>query len=241
MKYFDIFCGPEAVDAAGAFGWDGVCVVGDFNSDYAKFAAKAHRGNALTGVVLTGNISRDAKRALDLADLVFVDGRSEEAAREASESWDVDLIVNPELNVERDMIHQLTSGLDDVMAAFMAERGIGYCVNFGNILHSTGLRRVRLLGRIRQNIRLASKYSVPVVLSCGATSKLDMRSPHDITSLGLMIGLNRHDSLKAVSSNAEQYIRRAADRSSQDVIFRGLKVKSWGQQGQKPKRRHGWY
>ncbi|MFH0861831.1 MAG: RNase P subunit p30 family protein [Candidatus Altiarchaeota archaeon] len=244
MKCYDLLTDPATLEAHIRLGWDGILAACEFGADFRGFAESARkRGrNVLVGAIISEAPEKAAHKALDLgADLVVVDGRNEDAARAASESWEVDLIVNPEMNEERDLVDQWSGGIDHVMAAFMAERRVGYLVNAGNVLHANGMRRARLLGRIGQNIRVARKYGVNVVLGCGARTDLDVRSPHDLADGGMMLGLTEAQSKAAVGKNTEEYAGRAKDRSDPDVILRGLTVKSWGTQQRRQKRKYGWY
>jgi len=239
MRCFDLFHGKEAGDG---FGWDGACAVFEYGGDFRKNAEAAKRDGRTVGALVFGDVSENAKKALDAgADLVFVDGRNEEAARTASESWDVDLIVNPELNGEKDLVHQRSSGLDHVMASYMAERKIGYVINFSNLLQVTGGRRVQLFGRIMQNIMLSRRYGVKVVLATGARTRWDVRNPHDMTALSFFLGLTESEGNHAVSENPEHFLKKAAGRNDPNIVTSGVEVKSWGRQERKPKRKHGWY
>lgn len=244
MKCYDLLTDAGTREEHIRLGWDGILAACEFGGEFKRFAETTKKSgeNVLVGAILSSGVEKAAHKALDMgADLVVVDGRTEDAARAASESWDVDLLTNPELNEDRDLVDQWSAGIDHVMASFMAERGIGYIVNAGNVLHSGGMRRVRLLGRIGQNIRLARKYGVDVVLGCGARTSLDVRNPSDMIEVGMMLGLTGAESRDAVGRNAEAFVRKAQDRNGQDVLLRGLAVKSWGMQERRQKRKHGWY
>ena len=245
MKYVDLYASVQSVDAARRMGWSGFCVPIEYKSpsEFQKYAqqVKALGADVLAAALITSDVSKCAKSAINAADLVIVDSRSEQACRDAAESYDVDLIVNPEVNEEKDLIDSRASGLDDVIAEFMAERDIGYVLNIGNVLYSGGVRRVQLLGRIQQNVRLAKKHKVKVLLSCGARRGADVRNPHDTMNFAANLGLNVAQSRAAVSSNPLHFIKRAEDRANQNVLTTGLTVESWGKQEALPKRRSGWY
>jgi len=244
MKHYDLYADGRCADAYRRLGWDGFCVTVGYGTDYRRLQDGARRlgGDVSVGAVLTKDVEKDAKKAIDLgADLVIVDGRTDEPARAASESWDVDLIVNPELNEERDLVDQWSSGLDHIMSSFMAERDIGYLVNCGNLLHSSGLRRTRLIGRIMQNLRLAKKYGFKVVVSSGSRTPQDARNPSDLTQVAMMLGMDEDAAENATSKNTEHFMKKSHDRNSGDVLMRGLSVKSWGAAERRPKRKHGWY
>jgi RNase P/RNase MRP subunit p30 len=240
---FDLFASPDALDFGRRLGWGGFCVAAEYGSGFGRFAGEARKlpGDVLVGALIAADAAKNARRALDAADLVLVDGRREDICREASETWEVDLIVNPELNEERDLIRQRSSGLDHVMAAFMAERDIGYLVNVDNILDSWGQKRTQLTGRIRQNIMLAKKYGVRVALSCGMADGWHMRNPGDMEVLGRFLGLGDSHARDSVSENALHFARKALSRNDPDTLMRGLTVKSWGHQERRSKAKYGWY
>lgn len=244
MKCYDLLADARTIEAHRRLGWDGICATVEFGAEFKKNSENARKTGAEVkiGALLTKDVEKNARKALDMgAYLVLADGRSDDVARAASESWDVDLIVNPEPNEERDLVDQWSSGLDHIMASFMAEREIGYCVNAGNVLHSEGMRRVRLLGRIGQNLMLARKYGLRVVLASGARSDYDVRNRNDLMEVGRMLGMSESAACESICENPTFFIEKASSRSDQDVIMRGLIVKNWGTLERKPKRKYGWY
>jgi RNase P/RNase MRP subunit p30 len=244
MPCIDLFGCLEGLEVGRRLGWEGFCVVGEFGGgDFRSFVStvKARDASLLAGALVKNDVSRNAKRAIESADLVFADARQDDAARQAAESWDVDLIVNPELNENKDLIHQRSSGLDHVIAAFMAERDIGYLVNFDNILLSSGARRAQLVGRISQNLMLADKYGVRVVFGSGERSRWHMRNPSDIEATARMLGMGASQARDALRRNTQYFAAKAHDRNDPDIIMRGVSVRRWGSQQRLPKRKGGWY
>jgi RNase P/RNase MRP subunit p30 len=246
MRHVDLYTGIGCVEQEKRMGWDRTCAVAEYKG---KGEFKKYRENAvalgddvLVGALISGDARKNARKALDAqADVIIADGRIEDACRTASECWEVDLIVNPELTGSRDLLDQWSSGLDHVMASFMAERGIGYCVNTANILDAAGVKRARLLGRIMQNLRLARKYRVNIVFATGARDKWSIRSPSDLAQLAKTLGLPDAESRKTVSQNPLFYVKRASERNNPDILTKGLEVVDWGSQQRKPKRKYGWY
>jgi RNase P/RNase MRP subunit p30 len=245
MKYHDLFASEESLDTLRSMGWSGFCVPVEYDGagEFKKRSqqVKALGTDVLVGALITSDVGNRAKSAIEAADLVIVDVRGEAVCRDASESYEVDLIVNPELNDGRDLIDSRSSGLDHVTCAFLAERDIGYCINLGNVLYSSGVRRAQLLSRIQQNVRLERKYGVKMALSCAARRKAEARNPHDIMNFAANIGLSAQQARQAASANPQHYIQRALQRSSPDIITHGLTVATWGAQGMRPKRKSGWY
>ncbi len=227
MKCHNLCTAAGSVEMCRRLGWDTIC---------------SSHGGDMGCAVVSGRVRKNARKALDGgADIIVADGRLEKDAREASETWEVDLIADPELNADRDPVNQWSGGLDHIMCSFMNERGIGYCVNADNILDAGGRDRVRVLGRITQNIRLCKKYKVKVVFACGTRSKWNVRSPHDLMEIAKLTGLSSSDARKTVSKNPQFFIDKAVKRNDPDVLLKGLEVVDWGSQKKKPNRRYGWY
>jgi RNase P/RNase MRP subunit p30 len=242
-RHVNLCACAASAEACRRLGWDGFCVAVDFGGDFKRLSetSRSLGEGALLGAVVRSDVAKNAKRAVEAADLVLVDGRLEDVCREASESWDVDIIMNPELNDGKDLLKQGSGGLDDKTAAFMAERGIGYLVNADNLIDSSGPRRAKLLGRIMQNLRLARKAGVPVAFGCGQASPLHVRRPRDLAALALVLGLPRDEAENAVSRIPSGFAKKALERKDPDMITAGLEVRSWGSQQPRGKRRHGWY
>ena len=236
--YAELFADAIAEGELRRLGWGTISQTIEYDKKTKK--PDSQKASATTAVI-SSDIDKLSRKAVDSFDIVFADGQDDDAARKASESWTVDLIVNCELNKLRDGMYNKNSGLDHVMCAFMSERDIGYCVNVKNILDTTGMRRAILLGRINQNLMLCKKYKVRIVLSCGAKTPLDARTPQDLMNLGKILGLSVSQSRDAVSKNPMYFLSKAKDRNDPDIIMRGVRVKSWGGQKAEAKRRYGWY
>jgi RNase P/RNase MRP subunit p30 len=246
LNYINLYTGLDAVENLKKLGWSRLCVSSDFsgNSHFKGFREKVGEvdKDLLVGARISGDMRKNARKALDAgADLIIADGRTNEDCRRASECWEVDLIVNPELNEARDMLDQWNSGLDNIITSYMAEREIGYCINIDNILKSKGIRRTRLVGRIRQNLKLARKYKVKTILSCGFDSGWYARSPIDLIQFGKTFGLTNVDARDSVTKNPSEIVERVGDRNNPNIIMSGLEVLEWGHQKRKPKRKYGWY
>jgi RNase P/RNase MRP subunit p30 len=230
---------------AASYGWTGVCV-----SEEIEKAQKLREAVPLiknlecyTGAIISKDVEKNARKALEFADLVIVSGGDDEVNREASECWEVDILLHPEANQEKDFMDYRNAGLDHVMASYMAKRGIALGIDYSRLLSSTGRSLAQLIGRIRQNARIALKYKVPVVLVSCASDRLSVRSPWDLAAVANpLLGIPEHVAVKAVSGFPGYIIKKMKDRKNPNVILKGLEVTDWG--GQKPaekKRTYGWY
>ncbi len=248
-KYCNLHVGlcpeyAEKLEQLESLGWDCVCFTKEFGSGFSDFLREVEglRKNSplrlLTGALLNKPVRRNARKALDKADLVFVEGQ----AREASECWEVDIISHPEKEAERDFMKQRDSGVDHIIAKNMSERFIALELNFSDILHSRGRSRAILLGRIRQNIKIALKYNTPIVFTTGSDKLSDLRSPGEMVSLARVLGMDEEKAKATLSSNPSRLIEKSRKRRDPNTILKGLEVVDWGEL-KKPSRKkmYGWY
>ncbi len=234
--FYDLNVGAgdeEILKTAQILGWNGVCSTG-----------KARGGGSgldlLTGAVISTPVRKSARKALDSADLILVDGGDESVNRKAAECWEVDVLAHPERNTNKDFMHQRNSGIDHIMARFMKERCIAIEINFAEVLNSSGNARARILGRMRQNVMLARKYKTPVVLTSGARDKWGLRAPGELMAFGKCLGMTELEARTAVCPAA--LLKKVSDRKNPDVILKGLEVLDWGKSRPRDKKKeYGWY
>ena len=233
--------------------WNGICLVEDF-SNFEKFEnlltdAEKLRQDSSLEILIGASIGPESPRelrklsrnALKYADIILVDGGDTEINRMASECWEVDILSHPERNREKDFMRQRNSGINDVIAKLMAEKCIAIEFNFNEILNSRGMFRSRVIGRMRQNVRLARKYNAPMILTTGATDRYGMRSPRDLVAIGKTLGMTDKEAKSSVSTDAMRIVQKSRDRKNPDILMKGLRVVDWGEQEKRKKRMYGWY
>ncbi len=246
MKSFtDLYCGVEAVKEAYDAGYDKVCIAIPFSKN-ALFDKEVKRirsdhPDVMVGAVISKDIQTTAKKAMTNADLVIADVSASDGPRYACECWEVDLIVNPERNEDRDKLYNPASGLDMVCASMASERGIGYIINIANVIGSRGISRSRTIARISQNIKLCTKVGMPTILTSGAVDGLGIRNPQDIINLSLDLGMDEGNSQLSLTRHPSTYLKRASDRKDPNIITDGLRVLEWGGQNRKDNKKFGWY
>jgi ribonuclease P/MRP protein subunit RPP1 len=241
------------VKLAEQLGWDGICLTADFQdiktlkvfSDRISDMRKETVMDLFSGAEITGKsaqgFQKDSRKALDYVDLILVRGGGDEVNRSAAECWEVDLLCHPEKLAEKDFMKQRNSGIDHVMAKFMAERLIGMEFNLTEILNSYGMLRSQVLGRMHQNVVLARKYSVSMILTSGGQGNWELRAPRDLISIGNILGMTPGEAKEAVSENPSKILRKSGDRKNPNILLKGLDVVEWGDQKQRGKRAYGWY
>ncbi len=247
-KFYDLHVGffdEDVIKLLEHFGYSGICIVGDVK-DIKKNKEKIPRIKTkldiLTGaLVKSKDVKKEARSALEIADLILVSGGDDDTNRNASECWECDILCHPESGDRRDAMDYKNSGLDHAMARFMAERKIALEINFSEIMNSYGGVRSQLIGRIGQNIKLARKYKTPIIIASGASEKFGLRAPRELMAFGKFLGLTEQESKDALTKNPQLLVKKARDRKNPDILLEGLEVVEWGEQEKKKKQQYGWY
>jgi ribonuclease P/MRP protein subunit RPP1 len=270
--YYDLHVHPEkrgedniegTIKIAEKLGWGGICLVEYFqekkSKDFKNFSEEVSKVKKQTnldleifiGAKIRGeNIRREARKALQFADIILVHGGINGINRKASECWEVDILCHPESvegeekKIMKDFIHQKNSGLDHVIAKLLSEKKIALEINFSQVLNSRGILRVQKIGRMKQNILLARKYKVPLIITSGAGDEFSLRAPRELAAFGRTIGGMTDKEVKdAIEKNPLELIKKVEDRKNPDIILKGLEVLDWGKQEKKKekKKMYGWY
>jgi len=244
-RFYDLNVSGKADDLKTAEGleWDGVCLSRKFDKNFGKFCDEVSglkpELDILIGARIEAPVRKNARKAIELADLILVDGGEEAVNRKASECWEVDIISHPDRNSSKDFMHQRNSGIDHIMARFMQDRCIAIEINFAEVLNSYGILRARILGRMMQNVILARKYNTPVVITSGAQDRWGLRAPRELMAFGKCMGMTDLEAKNAVSPAG--IIKKTRDRKDPNVILKGLEVLDWGKSKSREKKMYGWY
>ncbi len=260
---------PKILKIAEHLGWGGICIVKNFDSDFIrnskefrsydfpeenhikKFPEKIKSFREKFGVEILigaeinaeipGEIQKRSRSALEYADIILVSGGGEGINRAASECWEIDILCHPEKTAEKDRMDYKSSGINQTIAKFMSERFIAIEINFSEILNSGGILRSQILGRMRQNLVLAKKYNIPVIITSGAKDIYGLRAPRELIAFGISLGMDGNYAKNCVEKTPELIIKKAMDRKNPNVIMKGLEVVSWGNLTPMKKKMYGWY
>jgi len=242
----------KKVLSAAYLGWSGICVVQSFDAGYRDFlsalgaAGKVSQIEVFAGAMITAEkpqeVEKKARAALEAgADIVLVAGGDPEINRAASECWEVDILCHPEKVSGRDLPDQKNSGLDHVMAGYMAERCMAIEINFSELLYSYGMVRSQMMGRMRQNVMLAKKYDVPLIIASGGDA-FSLRAPEDLYSVCITLGMDAGFAKKVLAENPSRMVKKARDRKDPNVLMKGVSIVSRPDgEPSKRKKMSGWY
>lgn len=90
-----------------------------------------------------------------------------------------------EMQDKPDFLHHRNSGLNQVIANAMKEKILG--ISFSTYLNS--INKGVMLGRMKQNVKIAKKYGVKTFILSFAKHPYELRAKHEIDSFGKMINI----------------------------------------------------
>lgn len=120
--------------------------------------------------------------------------------RKILENRKVDILLSPEKGRKEDYIHQRNSGLNHILAKIASKNKIAIGINFSDILKANNEERAKLIGRIKQNIKLCRKYKVKMIIATFASNKYELRSVKDLENFALVLGMNTKEAKESLTN-----------------------------------------
>ena len=163
---------------------------------------KAKRENELKTAV---------RRVRNQAVVVMIDAGDVSVARAAAEMSDVDIISH--------------AFVDQTTARDAAKNNVALEVNLRDILQVYGMKRANLLSKLNFNLRLARKYKTPIVLTTGAKTIYDMRTPKQIQLFAEAIGFKKDEAKKAIFTTPKKIVETNRKKLSGKIVSEGVEIK----------------
>ena len=203
MSFFELArCYPEGSSSASRMaytarqlGWGGIIILSrDPEGIFMPEAAHKVRGiEVAIGAEAQAAGSRALKSRIGSLysryPFVVVLGSSEEMVRMASEDPHVDLLLHP-----CDVRHPL--GIAAARAAAQNQVAIGF--DLSPLIHLRGHNRARWMEALRHNLELVRKFHIRPVITAGAASHLDLRSPRELMALAGVAGFEPDEAREAL-------------------------------------------
>ena len=121
---------------------------------------------------------------------LVVHGMTDEIVRIASEDPNVDLLVYP-CESRRPL------SIATAKAAKLNQVSIGF--DLSPLIHLRGSQRARWLASVSRNLQLVRKFELSPIITAGAKSHLDLRSPRDLAALAEVAGFGPEEAEEAMS------------------------------------------
>jgi ribonuclease P/MRP protein subunit RPP1 len=142
-----------------------------------KAIAENYKLKVYSGVKIKTENSKElrekVKKFRNKCHIILVEGGVLKINRTAVEMHDVDILSTPELG-------RKDSGIDHVLARLASTHRVAIEINFKNLLNKDGYERARTLIFFRNNLKLAKKFDVPVVICTDAENKYQIKNPYDL-------------------------------------------------------------
>ncbi|MEA3430468.1 MAG: RNase P subunit p30 family protein [Nanoarchaeota archaeon] len=139
------------------------------------------------GIISKPNKIQEARK---LTDLVIV--KNSEKNRSTFEQGKPDMIFSLEDGTHPDFIYFRNSGLNQVYCKLAKKNYTIIALNFNLLLSSRN--KIKIIGRMMQNIKLCKKYKVPIAIASLTDNPMNMRNPKDLTSLSTVLGMDTQQS-----------------------------------------------
>jgi RNase P/RNase MRP subunit p30 len=178
----------EFVEVAEKLSFKGLVFV---YQDASKCADAQKLGTKLK--ILTALVADQKKiqQARQKSELVLMKSTGDD--RFAFEKSKPDIIFELEEAQKHDYIHQRASGLNHVLCDLAKKNNVGIGFSFSSVLNSSGMLRAQIIGRMQQNISLCRKYKNKVIIASFARNPFEMRSPQDLMSFFVTIGMHQKE------------------------------------------------
>jgi len=181
----------ELLSVAKRYGYTGIAII-----NHDEVVQEQKESNAVFyGVEMKANSVSDLKRKIKLhwgkVSLLAVHGGNDKINRAAVENPKVDILAHP-------CGEKGEGGLNHVLARYAAENGVAIDFNMNSIIHSRRGERARLLGKMREILKLVRKYNAPMILTTHARSIYDLRAPQEMIALAALFGMNKEEATGAL-------------------------------------------
>ena len=152
-------------------------------------------------LIITENPSliREVKKHIPKA-LIYVQGGNLRVVRFAIESK-VDAVICPEFG-------RKDSGLDHVLARLATKNEVAIGFSLAPLLRTTSYEKANILKFMIKNWKLVNKYKAPRFLTSSAESKWEVRSPKDLMSLGIALGMEIPQAKSSLNFYPERILKK---------------------------------
>ena len=166
-----------------------------------------------------GALKASLRRVRTLYVVVAVECHSKAVARQAARDHRVDTVYFPP-----------DSGLwfDDAEARLASQSECAYEINLTELLTLIAGRDIRGLRRVAEGVWNAWRRDVPVILSTGASNRLEMREPRGLASLLTLLDIDLEEASEMISINPNTIIERNRGKLSGEYAAPGVRIVKQG-------------
>jgi len=166
----------------------------------------------------SGELLAGLRRFRRRFEVVSVLCSSKPVARQAAKDRRVDLLCFRSLDSSKRFFDRAEAELASASSA-------AFEIDLAQVLSSfEGRSGVGVLSRLRREVATANSFSVPLVISSGASEPLLLRKPKDSAALTLLFGLDESRAMEALSINPSAIVERSRRKQSADYVAPGVRL-----------------
>ena len=147
-------------------------------------------------------------------DVLMVEGGNLKINRAACENPRIDILSRP-YNNRRD------SGINHILAKEAEKNNVIIELCLNDLIKTKGHFRSKTITQFRDIILLSNKFKFNIILTSGAKTIYDLRTPQDMLTLIKSLGLTQKEAEKTLSSTPELIIKNIRERHN--LIIKGVK------------------
>jgi RNase P/RNase MRP subunit p30 len=207
MQYLDVVF-PEDnedafVDRARLLGISELCFVYPQDVDLVRVKKKLQDipFPCRIGLLVDGELQR--KKKTDAEVLLFYSSEKKHL-RHVIEKQKAHVVFAIEDNGTKEYTHMRNAGMNQVLAKLLKQKNVAWGISFSSLLNALRQHRVRLFGRIMQNMRLQRKYGFPIMCASFAKTPEEMRATKDLLSLLVTLGADETTAKDALTFFAKK-------------------------------------
>jgi ribonuclease P/MRP protein subunit RPP1 len=160
------------------------------------------------------DIRKNSRKFRNKTKFISVFGGDSKINRTACENIQIDVLSKPYFK-RRDC------GINHILAKEAFNNNVAIELCFKDILTSYLSYRAKILSHFREIIKLHKKFKFPLIITTGASSIFDIRSPRDISAIFKSIGLNEDEITSCFNSYPEDIVSFNNDRK--DIVVLGVR------------------
>lgn len=152
-----------------------------------------------------------SKKYRDKSKFIAVLGGDLGINRAACENRQIDILSRPYRN-------NRSCGINQVLAKEAVRNDVAIELCFNDILSSYLSYRAKIMGHFREIIKLHNKFDFPLIITSGASSILDIRSPRDILAVFKYLGISEDQFINCIQNYQEKIIDFNNERENMIVL-----------------------
>ena len=149
-------------------------------------------------------------------EIIAVNCHLKSVARQAAKDRRVDIIYFP---------NEIKKRFFDKAEAELAKQALAALeIEIMQIPTLPRIQRTQLISRLRNEVKIAEKYQIPIVISSGVSNPILMRRPREMAALATLFDIPMEKALKSVSEIPHSILERNREKLSPNFIAPGLKI-----------------